>query len=52
MTSQHIEKIAELDPEEFPDEPVPTAGNDKFSAALEAVLKKNFIPGREREQSE
>ena len=45
VTSQHIEKIAELDPEEFPDEPVPTVGNDKLSAALEAVLKKNFTPG-------
>ena len=45
VTSQHIEKIAELDPEEFPDEPVPTVGNDKFSAALEAVLKKNFTRG-------
>lgn len=45
VTSQHIEKIAELDPEEFPDEPVPTVGNDKFSVALEAVLKKNFTPG-------
>ena len=42
MTSQHIEKIAELDPEEFPDKLVSAVENKTFSTALEAVLNKNF----------
>lgn len=46
VTSQHIEKIAELDPELFADDPVSKAGNEPFSAALESVLKKNFGSGR------
>ena len=46
VTSQHIEKIAELDPELYPEDSAGPSGNERFAATLETMLKRGFTGGK------
>lgn len=48
VTSQHIEKLGELDPALYPEREAPEAGGvPDFSAALQSAIK-GWMPGKKR----
>ena len=48
VTPQHIEKIGELDPAQYPERETPeTGGAPDFSAALQSAIR-GWVPGKKR----